>query len=92
MLIGPEKWHKENFLPETVKKLLSYGLGKPVGLYVFIFIDKGCERINFHDTSGNISQTLNIIDKNMKNIYKLIRMSFLYICYDIFPSVALHTT
>ena len=40
MLIGPEKWYKENFLPETVKKLLSYGLGKPVGLYVFIFIDK----------------------------------------------------
>ena len=60
-------------------------------MFLFLFI-KGWERINFHDTSGNISQTLNIIDKNMTNIYKLIRMSFLYICYDIFPSVALHTT
>ena len=34
----------------------------------------------------------NIIDKNMRNIYKLIHMSFLYIGYDIFPSIALHTT
>ena len=60
-------------------------------MFLFLFI-KSCERINFHDTSGNISQTLNIIDKNMRNIHKLIRMSFLYIYYDIFPSVALHTT
>ena len=30
---------------------MSYGLGKFLGLYVFIFIHPtlGCERINFHD-------------------------------------------
>ena len=33
----------------------------------------------------------NIIDKNMRNIYKLIHMSFLYTGYDIFPTIALHT-
>ena len=74
----------KSYCPMVWENLLAY-------MFLFLFI-KSCERINFHDTSGNISQTLNIIDKNMRNIYKLIRMSFLYICYDIFPSVALHTT
>ena len=42
-------------------------------------------------TEGSYIST-NIIDKNMRKIYKLIHMSFLYIGYDIFPSIALHTT
>ena len=34
----------------------------------------------------------NTIDKNMRNIYKLVHMSFLCIGYDNFPSIVLHTT
>ena len=34
----------------------------------------------------------NIIDKNVRNIDKLIHMSFFYIGYDIFPNIALRTT
>ena len=34
----------------------------------------------------------NIIDKNTRNIYKLIHMSFLHIGQAIFPSIALYPT
>ena len=38
-----------------------------------------------------LSANSNIIEKNMRNIYKLIYMSFLYISFGVFPSIALHT-
>ena len=39
---------------EFVSNIMSYGLGKFVGLCVFVFIHptQGCERINFHNKSN----------------------------------------
>ena len=38
MPVGPKKWQTENMFPVTVKNILSYGLEKFVGPYVFILI------------------------------------------------------
>ena len=56
MSVGPEKqqFETENLVPVAAKNILSYGMGKFVGLYVFIFIHptQGCESINFHDNTS----------------------------------------
>ena len=43
-----------NLLSVSVRNILSYGLEKFVGLYLFIFIHPtlGCERINFQNNAS----------------------------------------
>ena len=45
---------------------------------------------SFLQITGGSNISTNIIDKNMRNIHKLIHMSFFI--YGIFPNIALHTT
>ena len=81
MLVWPEKWQTENVLSVTVKKILSYGLGKSVGQYAFILIHLRLQKDKFSQQFKKISETLKIylrIVNYNDRVFKICYSKFLF--------------